>query len=233
MIRQPDRPTPCRAVSALLATALLTTGCTTLDPYTGEERTARATQGAAIGAAVGAVIGLISGDDTVERRQRALLLAGVGALAGGLVGNYMDQQQEALRQELAGTGVSVVRNGDQITLNMPGNITFTTDSYQLEPGFPTVLDSVAKVLARFEKTVVEVVGHTDSTGSEAYNDLLSRNRAQTVSDYLGRAGVLQQRMIVIGAGEHYPVADNADPRGRSLNRRVELTLVPLTAVGPA
>lgn len=203
--------------------------CTTLDPYTREEKTSSAAKGAAIGAAAGAVIGLISGDDAVERRQQALILAGVGALAGGAVGYYMDRQEAELRAELEGTGVSVTRLGDNITLNMPGNITFATDSSDLNPAFFDVLTSVGKVLGKYEKTVVEVAGHTDSTGSEAYNQQLSVRRADSVAKYLRSQGVIDQRIISIGLGEGRPVADNSTPEGRQANRRVELTLVPLTA----
>jgi len=135
-----------RAVGVLVATTAVLIGCTTLDPYTREEKTSNAAKGAMIGAAAGAVVGLISGDDTVERRQRALVLAGVGALAGGSVGYYMDRQEAKLRAELDGTGVSVTRIGENITLNMPGNITFATDSSSLNGNFYAVLDSVGKVV---------------------------------------------------------------------------------------
>ena len=187
----------------------------------------KTTKGALIGAAAGAVVGLISGDDAVERRQRALILAGVGALAGGAIGNYQDRQEAALRAELEGTGVSVTRIGDNITLNMPGNVTFATDSSDLSPAFFDVLNSVGKVLGEFEQTVVEVAGHTDSTGSEAYNQSLSERRAASVSSYLKSQGVISERMIVVGMGELYPVADNSSSSGRQANRRVEITLVPL------
>lgn len=205
------------------------TGCETLDPYTREEKTSQATKGALIGAGIGAVVGLISGDDAVERRQRALIGAGVGALAGGAVGAYQDRQEAALRAELEGTGVSVTRIGDNITLNMPGNITFATDSSDLSPAFFDVLNSVGKVLNEFNKTVVEVAGHTDSTGSDAYNQGLSERRASSVSNYLRGRGIMADRLITVGMGESRPVADNSTPVGRQANRRVEITMVPVTA----
>ena len=177
------------------------TGCTTLDPYTREEQTSQATKGALIGAGIGAVVGLISGDDAVERRQRALIGAGVGALAGGAIGNYQDKQEAALRAELEGTGVSVTRIGDNITLNMPGNVTFATDSSDLSPAFFDVLNSVGKVLGEFDQTVVEVAGHTDSTGSDQYNQSLSERRANTVASYLQAQGVIQQPLNTVGIGE--------------------------------
>jgi outer membrane protein OmpA-like peptidoglycan-associated protein len=204
-------------------------GCETLDPYTGESETSNATKGALIGAAAGAVVGLVSGDDAVDRRQRALIGAGVGALAGGSVGYYMDQQEAKLRAELEGTGVSVTRIGDNITLNMPGNITFATDSSDLNAAFFEVLGSVTKVLKEFDQTVVEVAGHTDSTGSDAYNQQLSERRAQTVSQYFQSRNISAQRLITVGMGESRPVADNSNAAGRQLNRRVEITMVPVTA----
>lgn len=214
---------------AMLATAVAVAGCSTFDPYTGEEQTSKATKGALIGAAAGAVVGLVSGDDAVDRRQRALIGAGVGALAGGAVGYYMDQQEAKLRAELAGTGVSVTRMGDNITLNMPGNVTFATDSSDLSPAFFEVLNSVGKVLKEFDQTVVEVAGHTDSTGTEEYNQSLSERRAASVSQYFSARGIAQQRLMTVGMGELRPVADNGSAAGRQANRRVEITMVPLTA----
>ena len=215
----------------LAATTLMVvvSGCTTLDPYTREEKTSSATKGALIGAGIGAVVGLISGDDAVERRQHALIGAGVGALAGGAVGAYQDKQEAELRAELEGTGVSVTRIGDNITLNMPGNVTFDTDSAALRPQFFGVLNSVGKVLTEYDKTVVEVAGHTDSTGSDSYNMQLSQRRANTVGEYLYTQGIMDQRIISVGMGEHHPIADNSTVEGRQLNRRVEITLVPVTA----
>ena len=203
-------------------------GCTALDPYTGEERMSKATRGALIGAAAGAVVGLVSGDDAVERRQHALIGAGIGALAGGAVGYYMDRQEAELRAKLQGTGVSVTRLGDNITLNMPGNVTFATDSSDLNAEFFEVLDSVGIVLREYDQTVVEVAGHTDSTGSNAYNQGLSERRADSVSRYLEARNIMAQRLMPIGMGEMRPVADNGTPSGRQANRRVEITLVPIT-----
>jgi len=211
------------------ALVVVLAGCETLDPYTGETQTSKATRGALIGAAAGAVVGLVSGDDAVERRQRALIGAGVGALAGGAIGNYMDRQEAALRAELQGSGVSVTRIGDNITLNMPGNITFATDSSDLNAGFFDVLGSVTKVLKEYDQTVVEVAGHTDSTGSDAYNQQLSERRAQSVSNYFTSRNISAQRLITVGMGETRPVADNGTAEGRQLNRRVEITMVPVTA----
>jgi len=213
----------------VLGAAILLGGCETLDAYSGESETSKATKGALIGAAAGAVVGLASGDDAVERRQRALIGAGVGALAGGSIGYYMDKQEAKLRAELEGTGVSVTRIGDNITLNMPGNVTFATDSSDLRPGFFEVLNSVSKVLEEFDQTVVEVAGHTDSTGAEEYNQALSERRAGSVSQYLQARGIDNQRMITIGMGELRPISENESVSGRQANRRVEITMVPVTA----
>jgi outer membrane protein OmpA-like peptidoglycan-associated protein len=215
--------------AAVVGVVLGASACTTLDPYTREEQTSHAQRQAEIGAGVGAAVGLITGDSSMERKKRALIGAGLGALAGAGVGNYMDRQEAALRKELERTGVSVTRSGDNITLNMPGNITFKTDSADLNASFFDVLGSVGKVVNEFGQTVIEVAGHTDSTGSEQYNQQLSARRADSVAAYLRTRSVRADRIITVGAGEAHPVATNDTPEGRQLNRRVELTLVPLTA----
>jgi outer membrane protein OmpA-like peptidoglycan-associated protein len=218
------------AVAAIAAlTTLGIAGCETLDAYTQESKTSSTAKGAMIGAAAGAAVGLMSGDDAVERRQQAMILAGVGALAGGAVGNYMDRQESKLRAELQGTGVSVTRIGDNITLNMPGNVTFATDSSDLSPAFFDVLNSVGKVMKEYNKTVVEVAGHTDSTGSDSYNQSLSERRAGAVAQYLRSQQIGSERLITVGMGETRPVADNGSADGRQANRRVEITMVPLTS----
>ncbi|HEX7011427.1 MAG TPA: OmpA family protein [Steroidobacteraceae bacterium] len=199
--------------------------CTTINPYTGEQQTSKAAKGAGIGAAVGAVAGLLTKGDKLEN---ALIGAGVGAIAGGGVGYYMDVQEAKLRQRLAGTGVSVTRIGDNITLNMPSNITFALNSADLNSQFFNVLDGVALVLKEYNKTVVEVAGHTDSTGSDQYNMQLSQRRANAVARYLVSQGIKEQRLITVGAGETRPVASNDTEQGRAANRRVELTIVPVT-----
>jgi outer membrane protein OmpA-like peptidoglycan-associated protein len=216
------------ACAAALGSVLLVSACTTLDPYTREERPARAQRQAVIGAAAGAVAGLITGDSSMERKKRALVGAGLGALAGAGVGNYMDRQEARLRAELDRTGVSVTRIGDNITLNMPGNITFATDSADLSASFYEVLNSVSLVVNEFQQTVIEVAGHTDSTGTDAYNQQLSERRASSVAGYLRTRQVLADRVITVGMGEARPIASNESTEGRQQNRRVELTLVPLT-----
>lgn len=212
-----------------VAAATLVSGCYTTDPYTGSRKVSNTAKGAGIGAAVGAVAGILTGPDARAHRKNALIAAGVGALAGAAVGQYMDRQEAKLRAQLAGSGVSVTRNGDTITLNMPGNVTFRTDSADLNPSFYKVLDSVALVLKEYDKTLLEVAGHTDSTGSEQYNQALSERRASSVAQYLESRGVNPQRIITVGAGETRPIASNDTPEGRQANRRVELSLEPITA----
>ena len=219
---------PRAATLGALAFGILLTACATPHPYTGDKETSKTTKGAVIGAATGAVAGVISGDDSRERRKHALIGAGVGALAGGAVGYYMDRQEAQLREQLVNTGVQVVRQGDHIVLSMPGNISFATDSADLNSSFYSVLDSVALVLNEYDQTLIEIAGHTDNTGANAYNQELSVRRASGVADYLRSRKIVAMRTEAFGLGEAYPVADNSTPQGRQLNRRVELTLVPLT-----
>lgn len=205
----------------------LVAACTT-NPYTGERQASKAAKGAGIGAAIGAVAGVLTGDDADERRKRALIGAGVGALAGAGVGAYMDRQETKLREELQGTGVSVTRIGDDIILNMPGNITFDVNQAAINANFYPVLNSVAKVSKEFDKTLIDVAGHTDSTGTVAYNMDLSQRRAGSVAQYLQSQGVAVNRVYAEGYGPHYPIADNSTAQGRAENRRVEIALKPLT-----
>ena len=206
----------------------LVTGCMTQNAYTGEKQVSKTTKGAAIGALAGAAAGALMGGDSKAHRKNALIGAGVGALAGGAVGNYMDRQEAKLRAQLQGTGVSVTRSGDNLVLNMPGNITFATGSSDLNANFFGVLDSVAVVLKEYDKTIIDVSGHTDSVGSDTTNQMLSERRAATVGKYLEGKGVSDQRVATAGFGKAHPVASNDTPDGRQQNRRVELTLTPIT-----
>ena len=212
-------------VAVVAAAVFAVAGCETVNPYTQETQTSKAAKGAGIGAAADAVVGLLTKGDKL---QNALIGAGVVALAGGGVGYYMDVQEKKLRDRMAGTGVTVTRMGDNITLNMPSNITFALNSADLNQQFFNALDGVSMVLKEYDKTVIEVAGHTDSSGSDQYNQALSERRAQAVAGYLGSHGVKTQRLITIGAGEAHPVASNDTEQGRSQNRRVELTIVPVT-----
>jgi len=204
-------------------------GCTQ-DAYTGEQKASRTAIGAGAGAALGAAAGYFIGKgDAGDRRTRALIGAGIGGLAGGGVGYYMDRQESQLRQRLQASGVGVQRVGNDIILIMPGNITFATNSPDINARFYEVLNSVGLVLKEYDKTLVDVTGHTDSTGSLQLNQRLSQERAQSVAQYLVSQGVDGRRMLVSGAGPSQPVASNATPDGRAQNRRVEIKLSPLMA----
>lgn len=214
------------SVGILLAAGIFLSACSTTDPYTGEKQTSKTTKGAGIGAAVGVLVGIASSDSSRKRKERALKLAGIGAVAGGATGRYMDAQETKLRDKLANSGVSVTRDGDNIILNMPGNITFETNKSDVKPSFIDVLDSVTEVLKEYKSTMIEVAGHTDSDGAESYNQLLSQARAQSVSDQLTRFGVEAVRVDTVGYGELRPIASNSTATGKAQNRRVELTLLP-------
>ncbi len=215
-------------VCLFVTSTVMLQACTTVNPYTREEKTSSATKGAAIGAAVGAVLGIATSKDKKKRKERALKGAGIGAIAGGGVGYYMDVQEAKLRQQLENTGVSVTRNGDNIILNMPSNITFAVDRSDVNPNFVETLGSVGLVLKEYKSTMIEVAGHTDSTGSDAYNQDLSQRRANAVSNILIARGVESVRIDSVGYGEMRPIASNSSTAGRQQNRRVELTLLPYT-----
>lgn len=212
----------------LLATALVCSlaACSTTDPYTGEKKTNNASTGAVIGAVAGAAVGVASASKK-DRGKGALTGAVAGGAIGGGVGYYMDKQEAELRQQLQGSGVQVQRDGDNINLIMPGNITFETSKHNIRSQFYDVLNSVATVLNEFNKTAVNIGGHTDSTGSDEFNQLLSERRAQSVRDYLGERKVVYSRMKATGYGPRYPIASNSSSTGREQNRRVEIQLSPL------
>lgn len=182
-------------------------------------------KGAAIGAVAGALLGKGTGD---HDKSRYVWGAAVGALAGSAIGNYMDKQEQEFRDELSGSGVQVIREGDNIRLQLPGNITFATDSASISQNFYPVLDDVANVLKKYEKTTMMVEGHTDSTGDAAYNQQLSLNRAMAVRNYLVGNSIDQRRLTTYGYGENQPIADNNTASGREQNRRVELKIIPNT-----
>jgi len=203
----------------LLTSAAALAACSTINPYTGQQQTSRAVQYGAVG---GVVCGLIGAIDSGQHARNAAL--GCGAIGAG-VGAYMDAQEAELREELQGTGVQVNRNGDQLDLIMPGNITFNTNEYDIRADFFPVLDSVAQVLYKFTDTRLQVIGHTDSTGARDYNYNLSNRRASSVSNYLAGRGVDQNRLLVQGVGPDRPIASNDSEQGRASNRRVELQIV--------
>ena len=217
-----------KCVCLALSLVWLVTACSTVNPYTEQKQTSKLAVGAGIGAASGALIGLLTASSK-DRQKNALIGAGLGALAGGGIGYYMDVQEAKLRQQLRGSGVSVTRSGNQILLNMPGNVTFATASADINASFYNVLNSVALVLKEYPKTTVDVIGHTDSVGSAKYNQQLSERRARSVAEYLAQQGIMPQRLLVAGMGETQPIASNSTPEGRSRNRRVTIQITPLTA----
>ncbi|WP_310620496.1 OmpA family protein [Flexibacterium corallicola] len=200
--------------------------CTTTNPYTGQSQISKTAGGAGIGAATGAVIGAIAGGSD-KRVEGALIGAAAGGLVGGGIGNYMDRQEAQLRQQLQASGVSVRRAGNQIVLVMPNEITFGVDQVALSPRAMQVLTSVALVGKKFDRTRLNVVGHTDNTGSAQHNLELSQRRAQVVSAYLMNQGIAPQRLSSVGYGMTNPIASNNTAAGRAANRRVEIILTPM------
>ena len=210
-------------IAASLSTLMLV-GCTS-NPYTGEQQTGKSALYGLGGAAAGAAIGAAtSGSD--DRAKGALIGAAVGGAAGGGYGYYVDKQEQRLRQELQGTGVRVVRNGENLQLVMPGNITFASGSSDISSSFYPTLNSLVKVFKEFDKNGVEIIGHTDSTGSNDLNMRLSRERAQSVASYLASNGVSSARISAMGVGPSQPIASNDTAEGRAQNRRVEINLRP-------
>ena len=219
-------PVPNRlAMAAGAALLLATTAACVTDPDTGERRLSRT----AIGAGVGAVGGYLLGDLIGGRRDRTerIIGTGVGALAGGAVGAYMDRQERELRERTAGTGVEIERQGDELILTMPSGITFAFDRFDIQPQFRPTLDRIAEVLHDYPQTMIDVYGHTDSVGSDAYNQTLSENRAAAVARYLEGHRIASVRIATRGFGESQPIADNGTEAGRAANRRVEMRIVPV------
>ncbi|MEE7546689.1 OmpA family protein [Xanthomonas sp. Kuri4-1] len=227
-----------KCVSVALVSALALSACATGGSYVQSDQYGNPTQqqnrtgrNALIGTAVGVAAGLLTGDSATERRQHAMIGAGIGALSGAAVGNYQDRQERALRERTANTGIDVQRQGDNITLNLPDGITFDFGKSALKPQFYTALNGVASTLREYNQTMIEVVGHTDSIGSDAVNQRLSEERAGAVAQYLSAQGVQRERMETLGAGKAYPIADNTTDAGRAKNRRVEIRLIPLRSDG--
>lgn len=216
------------AVGASVA-ALLVAGCTTTDPYRSTPVRNNTGTGALVGAGVGALLGYLTNtSNSEEGRTNAMIGAGIGALAGAGIGNYMDRQQRALEQELSGTGVGVAREGDVLILRMPSDVTFGNNSDAIDARFYAVLDDVANVLNTYDQSLVDVIGHADSRGTDEYNQALSERRASSVAGYLINHGVVRERLYVAGMGERSPVATNDTDAGRAQNRRVEIVIRPFT-----
>ena len=213
-------------IAALAGLASLALSACVTDPETGQQRISKS----AIGGIGGALGGYLLGDIVGGRRDRTekIVGAGIGAVAGAGIGYYLDQQERELRQKTAGTGIDVVRDGDSLLLNMPSQVTFDVDSSAVKPEFRNTLNDVASTLVQYESTYIDVYGHTDSTGSDAYNQTLSERRAQSVANYLTTRGVQSARLATRGFGESQPVASNTTEDGRAQNRRVEIRIVPVT-----
>lgn len=214
-----------KTMMAVVVAGATLSGCMTYDPYSGEEKVSNATKGSVIGALSGAAVGAATSSKS-DRGKGALIGAAAGGAAGGGIGYYMDRQESKLRQQLEGTGVRVVRNGNQIDLIMPGNITFDVNKSTIKSSFTGVLNSVSLVLKEFDETTINIEGHTDSSGSASYNQLLSEQRAGSVRDFLLNQGIQSSRTRAAGYGERNPIASNDTASGREQNRRVELNLVP-------
>lgn len=216
-------------IGTSIAALLGATACTTTDPYSSTPRRNNTATGAIAGALGGAVLGYLTNTSNGEQgRRNALIGAGVGALGGAAVGQYMDRQQRAMEAELSGSGVGVARQGDTLVLRMPADVTFATNQSNVEPRFDATLSDVAGVLRQYDQSIVDVVGHTDSSGGDAINQPLSERRAVSVADALIRNGVQRERLYVAGVSSRNPVASNDTPAGRAQNRRVEIVIRPFT-----
>lgn len=211
------------SIAALLGAA----ACTTTDPYSSTPRRNNTGTGVIAGALGGALLGYLTNtSNSEEGRKNALIGAGIGALGGAAVGQYMDRQQRALEAELSGTGVGVARQGDNLILRMPSDVTFATNQSNIDPRFVATLDDVARVLQEYDRSLVDVIGHTDSSGGDAINQPLSERRASSVASYLIDRGVLRERLYVAGVSSRNPIADNGTTQGRAQNRRVEILIRP-------
>jgi outer membrane protein OmpA-like peptidoglycan-associated protein len=214
-----------RRFSIIASAALLSTTACVTNPETGEREFQTRT---AVGAGIGAVGGYLLGDLIGGSRTAQILGAGIGALGGGAVGQYMDRQERRLRQQTAGTGIEIDRQGDELILRMPDGITFAYNRADIQPQFQGTLDQLASTLQEYRSTAIDIYGHTDSSGSDAYNQSLSERRAQSVANYLTSRGIDRVRLATRGFGESQPIADNSTEAGRAANRRVELRIVPVT-----
>ena len=216
-------------IGVSLAALLGASACTTTDPYRSAPNRNNTATGAIAGALGGAVLGYLTNTNNSEQgRKNALIGAGVGALAGAGVGQYMDRQQRALEAELSGTGVGVARQGDNLVLRMPSEVTFATNQSTIDPRFVPVLNDVARVLKEYDRSTLDVIGHTDASGGDAINMPLSERRALSVANYLVQNGVMAERMYVAGVGSRQPIGSNDTVDGKAQNRRVEILIRPFT-----
>lgn len=210
-------------LSSIAAASLLGTSACVTDPNTGEQKVSRTAIGGVGGAVLGGLLGGAIGGKTGR-----IIGAAAGGVGGAVVGYKMDQQIKELKEETEGSGVDVteVDDGQAILVNLPDGVTFDVGSATLKPGFRDTLDGVADSLVKYPNSLVDVYGHTDSTGSDAFNQTLSERRAQTVANYLMSRGVAQARLRWQGFGETLPIASNDTELGRARNRRVEIKIIP-------
>jgi len=216
---------PRLLVAGLAAASLLTVSACVTDPNTGEKKVSRTVIGAAGGTVLGGLLGGVIGGKTGR-----IIGAGIGGVGGGVIGYKMDQQIKELKEKTEGSGVDVTPTdgGSAILVNLPEGVTFDVGSFALKPNFRATLDEIAESMKQYPDSLIDVYGHTDSTGSDAFNQTLSENRARTVANYLITRGVGAARIRSQGFGETMPVADNATPEGRAKNRRVEIKIVPVS-----
>jgi outer membrane protein OmpA-like peptidoglycan-associated protein len=216
-------------IAGVCVASLAAAACTTTDPYSSTPNRNNTGTGAIVGAVGGALVGYLTNTSNSEQgRKNALIGAGVGALAGAAVGQDKDRQEQAMREQLSGTGVGVVRQGDVLVLRMPSDVTFGSNQDAVNRSFYAVLDDVAAVLQQYDRSTIDIIGHADSDGADAYNLDLSQRRASNVARYLIDRGVLPARMYVEGRGESQPIASNATAEGKAQNRRVEIMIRPFT-----
>lgn len=202
------------------------TGCATVDKQSGEQNPNKTGKGAGIGAIAGAVLGAAASSKS-DRGRGAVTGALLGAAVGGGVGHYMDKQEKELREKLKDSGVQVNRQGNDLNLIMPGNITFAVGKSDIRSDFYSVLNSVGQALKQYDQTTVRISGFTDSTGPLSLNQRLSEERASSVRTYLLAQGVAAERIDSAGYGPASPIASNASEEGRQANRRVEIKLIPI------
>ncbi len=212
-----------KPILAVAGALLLASACAT-DPSTGQRIYGNTARGAAVGAIAGAGAGVLAGGNDA---RNAAIGAAVGAIIGGSVGVYMDKQEAELRRKTANTPIEVVRNGDQLELRMPSDVTFAVNESSIQSQFYPILNDVVETLIAYPSTAIDIVGHADSDGTEAYNQTLSERRAGSVRDYLASRGVQPVRMIASGRGETDPLVPNTSPENKAKNRRVQIILTPV------
>jgi outer membrane protein OmpA-like peptidoglycan-associated protein len=205
----------------IISFSFLLTSCTR-DPYTGEVKLSNIATYSAGGAVLGTIVGRVGGKSKKNTARGAL----IGVIAGGALGAYFDNQEQALRRELEDTGIRIQRNQNEIKLIMPGNITFSTDSSNINSDFYKTLNSIAKVFKKYKNTNILIEGFTDSIGTNRYNKTLSIKRAKSVNKYLALQGISEFRIEAYGRGENSPIASNKTSKGREQNRRVEINILP-------